>query len=80
MYRLAQLRMDVANECVYLHKMISEEVADEFCEDFAIIINKIKFKMDLTDDERNKLVYLYNRYHGTTEIVTSTQLLENLYV
>lgn len=80
MYRLSQLRMDVTNEYAYLHKMISEEVADEFCGDFAIIIVKIKSKMNLSDNERNKLMYLYNRYHGTTEIVTSTQLLKNLYV
>ncbi|AWD90531.1 hypothetical protein KNT87_gp092 [Erwinia phage Cronus] len=72
--------MDVAQEYIHLHKMISIEVAEEFCGDFASIIVKIKFKMDLDDDECNKLVYLYNRYHGTTEIVTSTQLLENLYV
>lgn len=79
-YSINQLTTDIAKEAHFLDKMISSKVSEEFTNDFAIIIAKIKQNKKLSSEEEVKLSHLYYRYHSSLEFVNTKTILEKLYV
>ncbi len=69
-YNLDMLKSDIIAEKNFLSKIISEDAMEEFDFDFSVIVAKIENTMPLLDEEKVKLLYIYNRYHGTLEFVT----------
>lgn len=77
-YTIDLLKLDIAKECSYLQKMISYDVAEDFMNDFADIIVKINHSIPITEAEKEKVLYIYNRYHDTMKIVTSDMIVYEL--
>ena len=78
-YSQALLKNDINTEKHYLDKIVSTEAMQELTEDFDLILAKLQKPSRLNDYEKEKVLYIYNRYHGTTEFVTADQVLCELY-
>lgn len=78
-YNLNMLKSDILAEKNFLAKIISKDAMEEFEYDFSAIIVKIDHSIPLTDAEKVKVLYIYNRYHGTTEFVTADMVVYELH-
>lgn len=78
-YNLKMLKCDIFSEKHYLSKIISQDAMEELEYDFSCIIAKVNHAMPLTESEKEKVFYIYNRYHGTTKFVTTDQIVHELY-
>lgn len=75
-YNLKRFNLDIDEESRYLSKMISDVTSEEFHNDFAEISAKLKYDIELRNEEKERLLTFYNRKHGTCDFVTADKLID----